>query len=428
MLNTSLVLPMSLSQRGEMTRRSLLQRSAAGLLASGVWSRIGLHADEVKREGKACILVWLAGAPSQMEMWDPKPGTGNGGETKAISTAVSGIQIAEYWPKIAKQMKEIALIRSVSGKEAAHERGSYHLQTGRRLTGSKDFPHFGAVVASRIGDRKSDMPNFVSVGETLGSGFLGVNHAPFIVDRPGELPENVASATSPPRLKRRLELLREQDEDLSEAGAKAIVEEHSKLYERANKLMTSPRLKSFELAGESEPTFEAYGKSAFGKGCLVARRLVESGVPFVEVVRGGWDMHNNIYDRIKTNAADVDQGLSQLLADLKQRGLLQKTLVICMGEFGRTPKINSRDPKPGRDHWAKNFNVLMAGCGVKGGRAIGKTNDTGQEITDRSVAVEDLFQSFCHCLEIDATENLYSPAGRPMKIVDGGEPIKELFA
>lgn len=272
------------------------------------------------------------------------------------------------------------------------------------------------------------MPNFVSVGETLGSGFLGVNHAPFIVDRPGELPENVASATSPPKLKRRLELLREQDAELSEAGAKALVEEHARLYERANQLLSSPRLKSFELAGENDKTFDAYGKSNFGKGCLVARRLVEAGVPFVEVVRGGWDMHNNLYDRIKTNAADVDQGLSQLLVDLKQRGLLSKTLVICMGEFGRTPKINSRDPKPGRDHWARNFNILMAGCGVKGGRAIGKTNDTGQEIADRAVGVEDVFQSFCQALEIDADESLYTPQGRPMKIVDGGKPIKELFA
>lgn len=428
MFDSSLVLPLSLSERGQITRRSLLRGSAAGLLASGLWGRLGLKADDVKRDGKACILVWLAGAPSQMELWDPKPGTSNGGETKAIKTNVAGIQIAEFWPKIAQQLKDVAIIRSVSGKEAAHERGAYHLQTGRRMTGSKDFPHFGAVVANRIGDRKSDMPNFVSVGETLGSGFLGVNHAPFIVDRPGELPENVASATSPSKLKRRLELLREQDDELSEAGAKAIVEEHAKLYERANRLMSSPRLKSFELTGENDKTFEAYGKSSFGKGCLVARRLVESGVPFVEVVRGGWDMHNNLYDRIKTAAADVDQGLSQLLADLKQRGLLSKTLVICMGEFGRTPKINSRDPKPGRDHWARNFNILVAGCGVKGGRAIGKTNDTGQEITDRAVSVEDVFQSFCHALQIEADENLYTPQGRPMKIVDGGEPIKELFA
>ncbi len=426
MFDSSLVLPLSLSERGQITRRSLLRGSAAGLLAYGLWGRLGLKADDVKRDGKACILVWLAGAPSQMELWDPKPGTSNGGETKAIKTNVAGIQIAEFWPKIAQQMKDVAIIRSVSGKEAAHERGAYHLQTGRRMTGSKDFPHFGAVVANRIGDRKSDMPNFVSVGETLGSGFLGVNHAPFIVDRPGELPENVASATSPSKLKRRLELLREQDDELSEAGARALVEEHAKLYERANRLMSSPRLKSFELAGENDKTFEAYGKSNFGKGCLVARRLVESGVPFVEVVRGGWDMHNNLYDRIKTNAADVDQGLSQLLADLKQRGLLSKTLVICMGEFGRTPKINGNK---GRDHWANSWTTVLAGGGIKGGQAVGKTSADGMTVEERPVGVSDLLATVGLALGIDVKKQNNSNVGRPIRIVEPtAKPVKEVLA
>ncbi len=252
--------------------------------------------------------------------------------------------------------------------------------------------------------------------------------APFVVNRPGQLPDNVAQPVPISRVNRRLALLKQQDGDFSKAGAKALVDEHQVLYHRAQQLMTSPRLKAFQLNDEPEVMKAAYGKSQFGQGLLVARRLVEAGVPFVEVRKGGWDMHNNLYDRIKPAAADVDRGLSQLLKDLKQSGRLDRTLVICMGEFGRTPKINKRDPSPGRDHWARNFNLILAGGGVRGGRAIGKTSANGQEITDRPVAVEDLFQSMCHAMGIDANNELYTPIGRPLKIVDGGKVIQELFS
>lgn len=419
---------LSLDAHGNLTRRHFLQVAGASVAGAGFLGQISLHADELKKNGRACILVWLGGAPSQMELWDPKPGTANGGETKAIDTAVSGIKIAHFWPKVAQRMKDVALLRTIVGKEAAHERGAYHLHTGRRLTGASRHPNFGSVVAHEIGDPKSDMPNFVSVGSTLSSGFLGVQFAPFEVSRPGELPENVAKPVGDDRLSRRLALLDSQNKDFAKTGAEKLVQERQTLYERANKLVNSPRLKAFQLDGEKDETKTAYGAGKFGQGLLVARRLVESGIPFVEVQRGGWDMHTDLYDRIKPAAAEVDQGLSQLLIDLKQRELLAKTLVICMGEFGRTPKLNSRGGKPGRDHWARNFNVLLAGGGIKGGQAIGKTSDNGQEITDRPLSVDDLFQSFCKAMTIDAGKELYTPEGRPLKIVDGGQPVKELFA
>ena len=399
----------------------------ASAVGTSLFREVALQAAEGRREGKSCILVWLGGAPSQLEMWDPKPGTANGGQTKAISTSVAGLKIAHYWPNLAKQMQHASVLRAVVGKEAAHERGTYHLHTGRRLTGGTQMPNLGSVVASELGDPKSDLPNFVSVGSTLSAGFLGIRHAPFEITKPGELPENVASATPDARLARRLAALDEQNAEFAENGASKLVAERQTLYRRASELMHSPRLKAFQLGDESAEMKKAYGESRFGQGLLVARRLVEAGLPFIEVQRGGWDMHNDLYSRIETAAGEVDQGLGQLLADLKQRGLLDKTLVICMGEFGRTPKLNARTPKPGRDHWIRCFNVLLAGGGIRGGRAIGKTSDNGQEVVDRAVSVEDLFQSFHKALGINASKELYTPENRPIKIVDGGEPVKELF-
>ena len=227
------------------TRRHALGLSIASLLAP-----LGLHAEQLKQQQRACILVWLGGAPSQMETWDPKPGTANGGETKAIQTALPGISIAEHWPRMAKALRQVAIIRSMVGREAVHARGTYHLHTGRRMGTPEKHPNIGSVVAGELGDVNSDLPNFVSIGKTLSSGFLGVNVAPFIINRAGQLPANAATAVTSPRVSRRLALLKAQDADLSAAGAAALVEEHRVLYERARRLMTSPKLKSFKLDGE----------------------------------------------------------------------------------------------------------------------------------------------------------------------------------
>lgn len=426
-MQTDALLHLNLNHRGNVSRRNFLQSAALGIAGSSILTQFQLNAAELKKEGRSCILVWLAGAPSQMETWDPKPGTPNGGETKKISTQTSGIEIAHYWPKIASVMNDIALIRSMTGKEAAHERGTYHLHTGHRMMGIERFPHFGSVVAQEIGDPQSDIPNFVSIGQTLSSGFLGVQVAPFIIDRPGQLPANVFNGTADSRQRRRLALLNQQEKDFAEAGAASLVKEQSKLYQKAHLMMKSPRLKAFKFEDEPKPIQEAYGKSQLGQGLLVARRLVEVGVPFVEVRSGGWDMHNSVFKNMERRAPDVDQGLSQLLIDLKQRGLLEKTLVICMGEFGRTPKINARPPVPGRDHWVRNFNLLMAGAGIKGGQAIGKTDVNGQEIVDSPVQVDDLFRSMCKAMQIDADMELHTPIGRPVKLVESGEVIKGLF-
>ena len=424
------ILRVQLGADGAIRRRRFLQLAGAGFagMAAHDWlGTLGVSAEEMKRQGKACIMVFLNGAPSQLETWDPKPGIETGGPTKAIETAVPGVRIAEYWPKVAKRMKDIAIVRTLHGKEAAHERGQYHLRTGRRLTGSSNHPHFGAVVSHEIGDPDSDIPNFVSVGRTISSGFLGVDYAPFQVDKPGQLPDNVRPAVGGERLRRRLELLRDQDAAI-ERAAPQIAVEHRGLYRKAAELMASDRLKAFTLDGESKQIRDRYGKSTIGQSCLVARRLVESGVPFVEVASNGWDMHQDLWKKMQKQGGEADQAVAALIGDLKSRGLLDSTLVLMLGEFGRTPRINNREPSVGRDHWARNFGCLLAGGGIRGGQVIGSTSDDGMEVTDRPVEVDDLFQSMCKSLGIDAEKELWTPEDRPLRIVDAGEVVPELFA
>jgi uncharacterized protein (DUF1501 family) len=417
-------LHLGLTADGRVSRRTLIKLAGAAA-GGGLIGPIGLHADELKKGGRSCVLVWLGGGPSQFETWDPKPGTPNGGETKAIGTSVTGVQVAEHWPRLAKSLDRWALVRSMTNKEGAHERATYQLHTGRRPTGSLKFPNIGSVAAEMLGRPDAELPNFVSIGNTIGSGFLGVHSQPFIVHKAGALPDNVAHGVSPEQLQRRLSQVREQNALFAQAGAKSLADEQQGLYSQATRMILSPKLKAFQLDGESDKTREDYGRSQFGQGLLVARRLVEAGVPFVEVGRGGWDNHQNIFSAVPKMAAEVDQGLAALADDLRQRGLLEKTLVLCMGEFGRTPKINAR---AGRDHWPKTFSLLLTGAGIRGGHVIGKTTPDGTDVADEPVVVEDLFQTICAAIGIAAGDTLEAPNGRPIKIVDGGKVLTGLFS
>ncbi len=424
-METEMLLELATRPDGSVSRRRFLEITGAGLAATGWLSAIGVHADDLKKRNAACILVWLGGGPSQFETWDPKPGTENGGKTKAIATAVSGIKIAEHWPKVAEVMKDAALIRSLTSKEGNHERATYQLHTGRAPSGAIKHPNIGSVVAQELGAPAAELPNFVSVGETVGPGFLGVSAAPFVVNNPGELPANVAMTVASQRMTRRLALLKEQDADFAKIGAGEISAGHQGLYDQAARMVMSPKLKSFDLKNESDKMRDAYGRNSFGQGLLMARRLVESGVPFIEVRKGGWDTHEGVFERVPRLAGEVDLGLAQLIRDLKSRGMLDRTLVVCMGEFGRTPKVNN---KAGRDHYPKAFSALVAGCGIKGGRSIGKTNDNGTEVADRPVSVPDLFQTFCKALAMNPASEMVTPQGRPIKTVDEGKPVNELFS
>jgi hypothetical protein len=429
-MNEKAIVKVSMDGQGVLGRRGFLRALGLGAVGAGALSfgdLMAVHAEDLRKRQMACILLWMQGGPSQFETFDPKPGHHNGGETKAIETAVPGISIAEGWEKTASVMNEIALVRSMTNKEGNHQRATYHLHTGYVPSGTIKHPNFGCNVAAELGDPRFDLPHAVSIGgPTVGAGFLGVNYEPFSVQNPLQPPANVAIPVPRDRFSRRLGLLGSLEKDgFARSGGADRVADHETLYRQTSDMVLSPRMKSFDLEDEDSPLRDAYGRNPFGQGCLLARKLVESGVTFVEVRSGGWDMHEGIKDRMAKNASQVDPAFATLITDLKQRGMLDRTLVIWMGEFGRTPKPNNRG---GRDHFPRVFNVALAGGGIRGGQVIGTSSDDGTEVKDRPVGVPDLMNTFCHALKIDPKKENMTPVGRPIKIVDGGEPVKELFA
>ncbi len=412
------------SRDGVICRRGFLRCLGVGA-AIGLFDRLTLHAEELRKQHRAVILLWMAGGPSQFETFDPKPGADTQGPTRAIPTAVPGIQIAEHWTKVAGITKDLAFVRSMTSKEGNHGRATYLLHTGYAPSGGIVHPGFGSIVANEIGPEDFDLPHFVSIsGPSVGSSFLGVPYAPFVVSDPNRPPDNLRAPVGGDRVKRRLELLKQMEAPFGRGGAGEQVRDHQALYGQTAQMVLSPRAKAFDLDGESDRMRSFYGRSAFGQGCLMARRLVEAGVTFVEVQSSGWDTHANELTALKTLIPPVDQGMAALLADLKQRGLLDNTLVVWMGEFGRMPRINLT---AGRDHFPAAFNVALAGCGIKGARVLGATDRLGTEVAERPVTVPDLFCTFCRALSIDPRKENQSNVGRPLKIVEEGHAVRELF-
>jgi hypothetical protein len=420
----------AIDRRGGFQRRDFLKALpvAAGLAGGLSWTDVvTARAPELRQRGMACILLWMQGGPSQFETFSPKPGHANGGETKAISTAVPGIEICENLPEVAGVMKDLCLIRSMNSKEGSHPRATYLMHTGYLPTASVKYPTLGSIVASEIGPPISDLPSFVRIGGgRLGdsAGLLGVNYDPFLLQSPERLPDNTALTTQEDRYKRRLNLLNRIEDNYAAAGGKQEVENHRKVYAQAAKMVLSPKMNAFDLDKEPQKVRDAYGSGAFAAGCLMARRLVETGVTFVEVQAGNWDTHDDNFSRAKDLCGQIDKPYAALINDLKKRGMLDRTLVVWMGEFGRTPKIN---PRGGRDHYPRAFNVALAGAGVKAGQVVGATDAAGSEVKDRPVGVSDLLRTICGALKIDADKENMSSIGRPIKLVDGGEVVKEIY-
>ncbi len=414
--------------RKHVNRRRFLQRISATAIAAGTLNfreMLPVQAEELRQQGKSMILLWMAGGPSQFETFDPKPNHENGGGTKVISTAIPGVQIASEWKETAKVMHEIALIRSLNNKEGAHQRATYQMHTGYIPSGSVKHPAFGSCVAQQLANAEHELPSVVSIGQTQGAGFLGVDYEPFVVNNPGTMPANVAANKPQARFNRRLGLLDQLEDEFAGRGAQSAVTNHRQLYGKASRLSQSPTTKAFDISEESATLKAAYGDTQFGRGCLLARRLVESGVTFIEVRSNGWDTHTNVFEEVTNKANEVDPASATLITDLKTRGLLDNTIVVWAGEFGRTPKVNARG---GRDHYPRAFNCWLAGGGIKGGQVIGETSKDGSIIEDRPVSVADLLQSISKSLNINPSKENISPQGRPMKVVDGGEVIEDLFA
>jgi hypothetical protein len=421
------------------SRRAWLRRTLGGALGcslSGWLPALAEAAAAHPLRKPSCILLWMSGGPSQTDTFDLKPGHKNGGPYKEIATSVPGVKVGEHLPRLAGQMQHLAVVRSMKTREGDHGRATYHLRTGNLPQGAIEFPTLGALV-SRERDRPADLPGYVSVtpqgalaGAALSAGFLGPRYAPLIVGgEGGELRvRNLGRAgeVSAAQARERLELLRDLESDFLDSRPGIATASHRSAYERAVRLMGPAAARAFDLREEPDRLRDAYGRGAFGQGCLLARRLVERGVPFVEVALGGWDTHFNNFAAVRELCGTLDAAWATLMADLKERGLLGQTLVVWMGEFGRTPVINSRR---GRDHYPNAWSVVLGGGGIKGGQVVGATSKDGLAVTERPVSVPDLLATVCRALGIDFEKQNLSNVGRPIRIVDkAGKPIKEVLA
>jgi hypothetical protein len=417
-----------------MTRRHFLGHLATTSLALPAVQFFGTleaSAQQLRRNNKHCILLWMAGGPSHLDSWDLKPESEkNGGPFKPIETSAPGVMISQHLPTVARQMKHLSVIRSLDSKEGNHDRGTYMMHTGYAPNPTVVHPNFGSVCSYELGEKLSnfDLPHFIAINTpSLGAGFLGMSHSPFMVQNPNTPIANL----SPPkgiddmRQVRRLQMLSMVEKNFLVQRRGQAGDDHKAVYAKTVKMMNSQYTRAFRLDDESPAVREAYGKGSFGSGCLMARKLVEAGVTFVEVALGGWDTHANAFETLSTRLLpEVDKGMGALVADLDRRGLLRDTLVVWMGEFGRTPRINQN---AGRDHWPRSWSVVMGGAGLKGGQVVGSTDKDGVDITDRPVGVMDVIATMTKAMGIDVSTQYTTPRGRPMKVVDGGKPISELI-
>src|SRR3954471_10688227 len=376
------------------TRRTLI-KWGAGLAASlgrGAAAAGDLFAGKNPRPARACILLYMAGGPSHIDTFDPKPGRKTGGPLRAIPTSIDA-QISEHLPRMAAQMKHVALIRSLTAKEGNHDRARHLMHTSYSPAGGANHPAFGSQVAEAQARHTAGMPGYVTInGPGESAGFLPANYSPFPVNNPLRPVRYLGRArgVDGERFEHRLALWRKLEDSYAAGRGGEFARSHRAVGDEAAELMKARGLDAFRVQDQPDQVRDAYGKNEFGAGCLMARRLVEAGVPFVEVTLGGWDTHEANFDRLGKLSPILDRGMSALLGDLEQRGLLASTLVVWLGDFGRTPQIND---KGGRDHFPECSSVLLAGGGVKGGQVVGSTDNDGAEVRDRPVTVPDLYRT-----------------------------------
>ena len=412
-----------------LTRRSFLKYGSLGigtLLGMRVGDLVALAAEAEKRAADHVILLWMGGGMSHIDTFDPKPGRPTAGEFAPIKTTAPGIEIAEVLPNLAQQMKHASIIRSVTGNSGDHGGATYNLMTGYTRAPQLVHPSLGSMIVHEK-EPIGALPAFISVsGRAHSSGYLGQACEAYFVARAGtpdpyvRLPEGIAKV----RADQRMAMLEQLNARFREKHPDLQIDAIDESYQAAVNFMQSPALKAFDLDDETVETKERYGPSDFGRGCLLARRLVENGVRFVQVNKGGFDTHANNFPAMRRLGGEIDLGIAALLDDLAASGMLSRTLVLVLSEFGRTPRINAN---AGRDHWPRVFSSLIAGGGVKAGQLIGASDIDGFEVAERAVQVNDLHATVCSALGIDHTKQVQTPLGRPMKLVDGGNPITELL-
>ncbi|MCA9176390.1 MAG: DUF1501 domain-containing protein [Planctomycetales bacterium] len=436
-------------------RRDALQLGLGALLGGGLVDALrlrGLAADAPAGpapRAKACILIWMDGGPTHFETFDPKPEAPVElrGEFGAIPTKVPGVYFSEHMKKLAGSLDKFSLVRSIRHNQGNHGAGNHYMMTGappRIPVGCGAFvsfhPSMGSVVAKECGARNAALPGYFSMPQMSRSGgpnFLGAKFAPFVVkDDPNQsgfrvpdvaLPKQLSETRFKDRsgLRSLVDRMRRIDDEAAGDPVTAADEYYRQGYDLVHSVDAQ---RAFDISLEDDKIREGYGRNGFGQRCLLARRLVEGGVPFVTVYDGGWDHHSNLFGALRTRLPDWDSTVAMLINDLEQRGLLESTLVVALGEFGRTPKLStlSGQTTPGRDHWANAMSVLMAGGGIPGGVVVGATDRTGHSAVERVQSPENFVSTIYTLLGIDPDKILYTPQGRPSHLVSDPRPIREL--
>lgn len=434
----------------ELGRRDFLRVGSLGFLGIGLSQFLQLKnlmaskGHQVLGKAQSCILLWLPGGPSQVDTWDPKSNSG----FKPISTNVPGIQISEILPRVAQQMDKLSIIRSMHSEENNHPQGTYYALTGHKPNPAMIFPSLGSIISKELGRRGQVPPHVLSPGwnspdakrynDIYKAAFLGPEYDPMVLAHAGEdiaIPDLVLPQSFPlESLEHRNTLLKIVDRAYRKKIEIAEFSNMDTFRQQAMQMILSSEVRdAFDLSQESDQTREAYGHHKFGKSVLLARRLVEAGSRFVTAAgysANSWDTHgNNDKNHRDKLVPHLDRALSALMKDLDQRGLLETTIVIAMGEFGRTPHIN---PGYGRDHWPECWSLVLGGGGISGGQVVGASDETGGYVVERKITIGDLFATVYKAMGIDWHKEYMTPVGRPVKIANGiddvtGIPIQELI-
>jgi hypothetical protein len=431
----------------ELSRRQFIAQTARTFLGVSIFTpvlaRAALPAKDLdkdpKKAGKTAgspmrkptarnvIYLYMSGGMTHVDTFDPKTGD-VAGPVKAIDTNANGIQISEYLPAMAKQMDKVSLVRSLSTTQGAHEQGNYYMHTSYTMRGTISHPGLGAWLLRHEGRTNRTLPGSVRIGGGAsggGAGFMESRYAPLVLGSANEGVKNSRMTVSEKDFNDRLMLAQQFDESFHQKYNQKNVRAYKDMYDDALRLMKSEDLKAFDLGMEPQAVRAAYGNNGFGQGCLLARRLVENDVRFVEVTLGGWDTHSNNFTSVERLAANLDQALATLLTDLDRRGLLEETVVALGTEFGRTPLINEDD---GRDHFPQAFSGLLAGGGIRGGYVFGKTDARAERVEEGKVTPPDFNATIAYALGMPLDQIVYSPSKRPFKVADNGHPIMDLFA
>ena len=420
----------------EPTRRGFLTGAAQGLLgvslAPGLDRLLGTAAHEGPvPTAHRVIYLYLSGGMSHVDTFDPKDDREVMGDTTTIPTAADGIRIGSHLEHTARVMDRVAVVNSMWSNQGAHVQGRYFLHTGYGLRGTIRHPSLGAWLSHLRGPANPTLPPHVAIGGdqyAASAGFFASAHAPLPLGDPEAGLQNAAlpRGVDDPAFDRRMARLKAMNQAFQERHGDRLASAYDEAYDQAVELMRSRDLEAFAIDAEAAAIRDAYGRNRFGQGCLLARRLIEHDVRFVEVVSGGWDMHNEVFDALEDRVPEFDRAFAALIADLDARGLLETTLVVVATEFGRTPKINGT--RNGRDHHPKAFSCLLAGGGIRGGVRHGRTDERGEEVVEGRTTVPDFNATIAMALGLPLDQVVHSPTRRPFTVADKGRPLTELFA